>query len=276
MLSIITPVYNGKRFIESCIKNVIAQHCPDAEHVIIDGGSSDGTVEIIKRYADSYSHICWVSEKDSGQSDAMNKGIAMARGQILGFLNTDDFYEQDILNWVVKRFADLPEPSLLVGNCNLWGDNGQLQGVNKPAHLKLTQLLVADETRYPFPINPSAYFYHKSLHDVIGTFDVNEHYTMDIDFLLKAVKNAHSAYFDKLLGNFRLVEGTKTFKEIQNGSADARFNALIRKFRNQLQCREKVHVWSLFVAAKSTKYAGIITQRFRNRLRMLTGTQRAA
>ena len=89
-LSIITPVFNGIRFIESCIINVIEQKCPNLEHIIVDGGSTDGTVEIITSYAERYEHIKWVSEKDHGQSDAMNKGIAKALGSILGFLNVDD------------------------------------------------------------------------------------------------------------------------------------------------------------------------------------------
>ena len=93
MLSVITPVFNGIRFIESCILNVIEQGCCEVEHLIIDGGSSDGTVEIVSRYAERYRHIRWVSEQDEGQSHAMNKGIAMARGTIIGFLNVDDYYE---------------------------------------------------------------------------------------------------------------------------------------------------------------------------------------
>ena len=97
MISIITPVYNGKRFIEFCIKNVIDQKCPNMEHIIVDGGSTDGTVEIIQRYAERYKHIRWVSEKDKGQSDAMNKGIRLAEGNIIGILNADDYYEPNVL-----------------------------------------------------------------------------------------------------------------------------------------------------------------------------------
>ena len=82
MLSIITPVYNGERFIEGCIENVISQNCMDCEHLIIDGGSIDRTITIIKKYAAKYSHIRWISEQDRGQSDAMNKGIKMKGREI--------------------------------------------------------------------------------------------------------------------------------------------------------------------------------------------------
>ena len=78
MLSIITPVYNSERFIATCIEAVIKQDCVKLEHIIIDGGSTDQTVPIIRQYADRYPHIRWQSEPDRGQSDAMNKGIAMA------------------------------------------------------------------------------------------------------------------------------------------------------------------------------------------------------
>lgn len=122
MISIVTPVYNGEAFIESCIKVAIAQNCSDIEHIIVDGGSSDRTVEIIKNYARNYPHIRWISEKDKGQSDAMNKGISMAKGDILAILNVDDFYEPNVLNRIVEIFKTLPEPSLLVGNCNILGE----------------------------------------------------------------------------------------------------------------------------------------------------------
>lgn len=241
-LSIITPVYNGKRFIEFCIKNVIEQNCPDAEHIIFDGGSTDGTVEIICKYTKKYPHIRWVSEKDRGQSDAMNKGIGMAAGSILGFLNVDDYYEPDALNYVVGRFATLPEPSLLVGNCNVWGNDGKIQGVNKPEHLSLTQLLVSDESRFPFPINPSAYFYHKSLHNIIGLYDIQEHYALDIDFILRAVRHANSYYVDRTLGNYRYIEGTKTFNDLQFGNGLQRFEDLLDRYREQLSWKDKLKV----------------------------------
>ena len=134
-ISIITPVYNGARFIEACIQVVIDQHCTEAEHIIIDGGSTDGTVNVIERYAAKYPHIRWVSEPDQGQSDAMNKGLVLARGEIVGFLNVDDYYEPNVLNRVADIFKALPEPSLLVGNCNVWDDAGNLWFVNRPRTL---------------------------------------------------------------------------------------------------------------------------------------------
>ncbi|MBR8839334.1 MAG: glycosyltransferase [Stigonema ocellatum SAG 48.90 = DSM 106950] len=231
MLSVITPVYNGEKFIEFCIKNVIAQKSTLVEHIIIDGGSKDRTVEIIKEYAEEYKHIRWISEKDEGQSDAMNKGIKMAKGKILGILNADDFYEDNLLNRILELFEELPEPTLLVGNCNLWDDEGKISHINKPKDLRIAALL---SERSPFPYNPSAYFYHKSLHQKVGLYKVEEHYGMDIDFLIKAILVANVKYLDEIWGNYRHIEGTKTFINKQTGQYDNIHKRVLLEHRSKL------------------------------------------
>jgi len=210
-LSIITPVFNNERFIEECIKNVIEQRCPEAEHIIIDGASSDKTVGIIRRYAEKYPHIRWISEKDTGQADAMNKGILMAKGRIISILNADDFYEPHVLNEILNIFESIPEPSLVVGNLNIWDDEEKIAGVNKPKKLKFEDLMLWWGIN-PAPMNPSSYFYHKSLHQKTGMYDVNLQYSMDTDFLLKAVQEANVKYIDKVWGNCRYIKGSKTFE----------------------------------------------------------------
>ena len=232
-LSIITPVYNGAKFIESCILNVIAQQCIDAEHIILDACSTDGTDAIIKKYAENYPHIRWISEKDNGQSDAMNKGIEMARGKIIGFLNVDDFYEPNTLNRIIEMFEKLAEPSFLVGNCNVLDGDGNLLFVNKPAKLKLAQLLAGPAIN-PWPMNPSAYFYHKSLHNKIGPYKVDEHYALDVDFLLRAVQVAHTRYVNEIWGNFRFLEGTKTYNDQKIEKNVARYQRILDHYKNDL------------------------------------------
>ena len=230
MLSIITPVFNGETHIQTCISNIIAQNCPDMEHIIIDGGSADRTVEIVKTFAARYPHIRWVSEKDEGQSDAMNKGIQMAKGEIIGFLNADDFYEPETLNRILGIFQELPEPSLLVGNCNVWDEKGTLLYINRPSKLHLKEILSGS----PFPVNPSSYFYHKSLHAKIGNFERLEEYAMDVDFLLRAVQVAHVRYVNQVWGNFLFCEGTKTYGDMQSDLAFKRLKKLFQKYRKNL------------------------------------------
>ncbi|MEH2236266.1 glycosyltransferase [Nostoc sp.] len=130
MISIITPVYNGEKFIESCLQVVINQNFAEVEHIIIDGGSTDKTIDILEHYANQYSHIRRISEKDQGQSDAMNKGITMAQGLIIGILNVDDFYEPNVISRIWELFKTLPEPSLIVGNCNMWDHREKLIQLN--------------------------------------------------------------------------------------------------------------------------------------------------
>ncbi|PPS44225.1 glycosyltransferase family 2 protein [Chroococcidiopsis sp. TS-821] len=233
MISVITPVYNGAKYIENCLKVVIEQNCSDLEHIIVDGGSTDATVDIIKKYAQEYSHIRWLSEKDRGQSDAMNKGIHMAKGNIIAILNVDDFYEPNVLNRVSAIFKNLPEPSLLVGNCNILDDDDNLKRVNKPKRLKITDLLVGYNIN-PFPFNPSAYFYHKQLHEKVGLYEVDEHYAMDVDFLLKAVQVANVKYINETWGNYRQIAGTKTVNDINSGQNAIRLRQLMQKYHQQL------------------------------------------
>ena len=238
MISVVTPVYQGRRFIESCIETVVGQACSDVEHIIIDGGSTDGTVEIVERNAERHPHIRWVSEKDKGQSDALNKGITMARGEILAVLNVDDFYEPNVLNRISEIFRTLPEPALLAGNCNIWDDKGDLLQVNKPAKLMLSDLLSGYRAN-PWPVNPSAYFYHTSLHQQIGPYNVQDHYTMDVDFLLRAVQVAWVQYVDEVWGNFRLIKGTKTAVDTKRGDDDRRVKGLMKSYRKSLPLLER-------------------------------------
>lgn len=233
MISIITPVYNSEHFIEACIKAVIAQACPDVEHIIVDGGSTDQTVKIIQTYAEKYPHIRWISEKDQGQSDAMNKGILMAKGEIIGFLNADDYYEPNVLNRVSQLFAEMPEPSFVAGNCNIRNEDSVLLEVNKPTKLKLYQLLMGC-SKHPFPYNPSAYFYHTSLHDKVGLYEVKEHYAMDLDFILRAVQAANVKHIDETWGNFVYHSAAKTFNSNSSGQNRARAQKLFRTYRKRL------------------------------------------
>ena len=231
-LSVITPVFNGVRFIEGCIQSVIAQNCPEAEHIIMDGGSTDGTLEVVRRYAEQYPHIRYVSGKDSGQSDAMNKGIAMASGAIISFLNVDDYYEPGALSEAIALFRDLPEPTLLVGNCNIWDDADNLLGVCKPATVSLLNLLMQKYSS-AFPMNPSGYFYHKSLHKIIGPYDVDDHFGMDVNFIFRALLHAQVKYVDRMWGNMRYFADTKTFKDVESGQNRIRVGAITDFYRKQ-------------------------------------------
>lgn len=240
-VTIITPVLNGERFIESCLRNVIEQDCPFVEHLVIDGGSSDNTIAIVRSYAEKFSHIRWISSPDKGQSDAMNKGIEMASGRILGILNVDDYYESGTLNRIVNLFTTLEEPTLAVGNCNVWMEDGSLWFVSAPRKLGWRKIL-AGRYREAFPMNPSGYFYHKSLHGLIGPYDPDDHYSMDVDFILRVLMNAKFVYLDEHWGNYRYFPGTKTYEDDMSGGNAVRLAALRARYLKDLPLADRVIV----------------------------------
>ena len=110
-ITILTPSYNQAAFIEQTIRSVIAQNYPRVQHIVIDGGSTDGTVEILRKYP----HLTWISEKDRGQADALRKGLELAVGDVIGWLNSDDFYEPQILEQVACCFHNL-DTQWAIGN----------------------------------------------------------------------------------------------------------------------------------------------------------------
>ena len=226
-LSIITPVFNSISYIELCIQNVCSQGCTDEiEHLIIDGGSSDGTAELITTLADIYPHIKWISEKDRGQSHAMNKGIKLATGKYLSFLNVDDYYSENALKDVLAIISAKDAPEFIVGNCNVWNPDGTLQYINQPSKLKIWHLL----SGYYLPVNPSAYFYKKEIHNRIGSYNEENHHNMDIEFLIQAASVTEMKYYPKIWGNFRLLPNTKTVNDQNSGTIEQRKKELYQRY----------------------------------------------
>jgi glycosyltransferase involved in cell wall biosynthesis len=266
LLTIITPVYNGQRFIESCLLSVINQNSSQVEHLIMDGGSTDKTMDIVKDCAGRYPHIRWFSKRDQEQSASMNNGIAEARGRIIGFLNCDDYYEKAVLSRILNIFKQLPTPSLLVGNCNVLNDDERITYLNKPSRLSLTNILIGGE-KNQFPFNPSAYFYHKSLHEKIGFYDESNHYTMDLDFLLRAVNVAYIKYVDETWGNFRYIRGTKTFQSKEDNQLEANKMRVMNVYLKELpwfhQCWIRM-IQFIFVKRGVHYFAGRIRDFFRD------------
>jgi glycosyltransferase involved in cell wall biosynthesis len=216
-LSIITPSYNSALFITGCIENVASQGA-DIEHIIVDGGSTDDTVKLLKRYSARYPQIRWISEKDKGQSDAMNKGIAMAATDVIGFLNVDDYYQPGTLNRVIEIFPTVTSPAFVVGNCNIFNHSGRLVRKSSPVGLTVLKVLSGDMEH---PVNPAAYFYHKSLHDICGPYSEEHHQMMDVDMLLKILRVANVHTFNEDWGNWRVHRETKSAKTASKGGFDA-------------------------------------------------------
>lgn len=209
LLSIVVPTRNGEEFIAQALDSVVSQNYPHLEVIIVDGLSTDSTLNIAKQYALKYPFITIVSESDSGQSDALNKGIKLARGEILGLLNDDDFYQRGIFQEVINEFKNVDFPSLIIGNCQVYNKDLEPIKYQAPKHLGLEYFIYG---RQLHPANPTQYFYHRKIHDIIGPYPESDHLAMDLWFYLECCSNRqiNLKYVDKHWGNFRVYPGTKT------------------------------------------------------------------
>ena len=243
LISIITPVYNNVDYIEKCILNVIDQEISSIEHLIVDGGSTDGTVEIIADYAAKFPHIKWVSEKDKGQSDAMNKGISLSKGKYLSFLNVDDYYSPKAIEEVSLIIKKNSEYDFIVGNCHVWKENGKLLYINYPTKLKPWHML----SGFYFPVNPSSYFYKKEIHSKTKMYNVDNHYNMDLEFLIETSFVSIMKYVPKNWGNFRLLPNTKTVSDNENGLMEIRKKELLNRFLKKSTIKIKVLTYGVII-----------------------------
>jgi glycosyltransferase involved in cell wall biosynthesis len=123
LVSVVTPVYNGAEYIERCLESVMAQEYERVEHIVQDGGSSDGTVEILERYRDK---VEWVSEPDRGQSDGLNRALQRARGDIIVVLNADDELMPHAVSWAVEQLEKYPEAAVVYGDVYIVGPGGEI------------------------------------------------------------------------------------------------------------------------------------------------------
>lgn len=245
-ISIITPVYNNVGYIEKCILNVIEQQNSLLEHIIVDGGSTDGTIEIISDYANKFPHIKWISEKDSGQSDAMNKGIILSKGDYISFLNVDDFYSPNTIEEVSNIIRDNAACEFIVGNCNVWKENGELLYINYPKKLKPWHVL----SGYYFPVNPSAYFYKKEIHNKTRMYNTDNHFNMDLEFLIEASFVTNMYYVSKAWGNFRLLPNTKTVSDNEKGLMENRKKELLSQFLKSSSLKIKAFTFFVYTVEK--------------------------
>jgi glycosyltransferase involved in cell wall biosynthesis len=182
-ISILTPSYNSGKYLERAIESVISQEYTNVEHIVVDGGSTDHTIDILK----SYPHVKWITEPDKGQSDAMNKAFNLSTGEVISYLNADDWYEPGAFNEINEVFSQLEAPLFVVGNFFMQRDNKKVLYSPVSTYRKLIL-----HYKYPFPFNPVAYFYSREIQEKIGQFPTDNHFTMDYWFLLEVYRKFSS------------------------------------------------------------------------------------
>jgi glycosyltransferase involved in cell wall biosynthesis len=196
-VSIITPSYNQASFLEETICSVLEQDYANLEYIIVDGGSKDGSVEIIRRYESQLAW--WVSETDQGQTDALNKGFGKASGDILAWLNSDDTYLPGAISGAVEYLMSHPEAGLVYGDANLVDENGTVIG-RFPARQTDYQRLMRGSVHIP----QQAAFFRSSLWQQVGPLDPSFYFAMDYDLWVRLAKVSALHYYPQLWANFRL------------------------------------------------------------------------
>lgn len=199
-ISIVTPSYNQGRYLEETILSVLSQKYPNLEYIIIDGGSTDNSVEIIKKYASHLSY--WVSEKDSGQSEALNKGFKKASGEIIAWLNSDDLYCENSLHAVAEKFMEHPEAGIVYGDVINFIANGK--------EMRITNQFDLFDFFSRVSIHQPGVFWRKSLLTETNFLDESLYYCMDYDLWMKLFLNSTSLRIDKVLARFREHTDSKT------------------------------------------------------------------
>jgi glycosyltransferase involved in cell wall biosynthesis len=205
--SIITPSLNRRALLESAIQSVLDQHYPEFEHLIIDGGSTDGTTSLVNKYR----HIRMASGADQGMYDALNKGLRLANGDIIGFLNTDDQYEEDIFSLISDQFAD-EEIQAVAGKAIVFAEAGDGPPRVIATYSPSTSDLMESSTIGSNYFN--AWFFRRSVFEEIGEFDAWYRIAGDRDFMLRFTKsNLKFKTIDRLVYRYRQHPDSLTFTD---------------------------------------------------------------
>lgn len=217
-ISIVTPSYNQGRFIEDNLKSVANQKYGNVEHIVVDGGSTDDTIEILREYEDTYD-LRWVSEEDRGQSHAINKGIKMATGEWIGWQNSDDYYLPNAFSTIVEALNKQPGKDVIYGDAVVVDENGS--NIDRMYNIQPSPFV---QQYWSLFTNNQTTFFRQSVFDEVGPLSEELDLTMDAELFWRLIRSDmdmyHIPYF---LGAFRQQSDAKTY------------NQTIETIRNELQ-----------------------------------------
>ena len=200
-ISIVTPSYNQGKFIAQTFESVLSQDVSDIEYIVMDGGSTDSTKSVVKNYAAKFRKkgisFKFISKKDKGQSDAINNGWRMASGDIITYINSDDYYNKNVLKKVTDYFRANPKTMWAYGGWNFVNQNGKLYQAVQPVIYKKQKLLDYCNIGQP------SCFFRKELLNKVGLLNEQLHLTMDYDLWLRFATKYPAGVMDFPISNMR-------------------------------------------------------------------------
>lgn len=203
-VSIVTPAYNAECTIQAAIQSVFSQDYPHIEHLIVDGGSTDGTIAILERHSD---RVKWLSEPDGGQSEALNKGFALARGEIIGWLNADDVYYPGAVRRAAAYLVAHPDTALVYSDFDFIDEGGRRVKRVVTRDFSLDKLLFANV------VPQVTMFFRRRLLEDVGGVSTDYDFVMDWEFALRAARRHRIQRISGVGGGFRLMAGTKSVQQ---------------------------------------------------------------
>lgn len=242
-ITVITPSYNQAPFVRQTVESVLTQQYPRLEYIVIDGLSTDGTPDALKPYQD---RLKLIVERDNGQTDAINKGLRMATGDIVCWLNSDDYFLPGTLNVVGEFFAKNRDTLWLTGDCRIVDEAGQtIQGPIRQYKRLLRALTPALYMGVTNAICQPATFWRRSAHDQLGYLDESLRYTMDYDWWLRLLTLQPPAVLSSLLTAFRIHAASKGRSQF-NKQFDEDYHTLRRHYPSPtVRALHRWHNWGI-------------------------------
>ncbi|PKN92358.1 MAG: glycosyltransferase [Chloroflexi bacterium HGW-Chloroflexi-6] len=246
-ISIVTPSYNQAQYLEETIRSVLLQNYPNLEYIVIDGGSTDGSVEIIKKYKPWLTY--WVSEKDKGQAQAINKGFARSTGEIMAWINSDDYYLPGIFKALAKTLSQ-NDTQWLAGNVYVIQKNGVVKSRARKQTTSTYEWLLSN------PIFQPGVFWRRSIWVESGGIDEDMHYSFDYDLWMKFIRvQPCPTWLEQYLAIFRIHDSSKTGIDFLPFERE---NQIIhQRYDKKFSRRDHFQAWKLVRERQAEHYLSI-------------------
>lgn len=209
-ITVVTPSFNQALYLEATIRSVLDQNYPNLEYIVIDGGSTDGSTDILHRYSDYLTY--WVSEKDQGQTDAINKGMARATGELRAYLNSDDVYLPGALERVAHAYREDPEADLIHGDCRVIDENGRTTGRRRASITRFDEIVDIWGVWWKQRnfVQPEV-FWTKRIADKVGPFRTELYMVMDYEYWTRVLRaGGRVVAVEEELAAFRITPTQKS------------------------------------------------------------------